>query len=416
MLTTIRDISFGIALILGASVTGAASLLPDPAESGPGGAAAAAVQSTATATSRAPSAQPDRNNGTAGSALQAAARVPAPSTVAPSPAAPRFAVLDTEALPHLSPAGRADYGRFLQQPTPRAFAISSNGTWGWAAALPEGAEATTDRALANCRHWGGTDCRLYARDLAVVWQDTGASASPPPPLPPPAAALSGGPGWSVVPDDRFFWRGAGVARGAYVWAHGRAAGGADSRGTQPQPHVRAFNNAGYDVLRFDRDPRTDETEAGAAWLRQALRELRARGYRRIVVGGQSRGAWNALQVLDTPGLADAVVAIAPAAHGPTGSPAHAWALDDLRHIVAAAQSPHTRVAVANFAGDEYDPDPVQRAAILRALAAPRVESLLFLDRPEGITGHGGGGDWRFTLRYSGCLLDFAEGRAARCGR
>jgi hypothetical protein len=322
---------------------------------------------------------------------------------------PEPVLLDPAALPFLSAEGRADYARFLTQPTPRAFAIASDGAWGWAAGH-ESAEVAAERALGNCRGWGGRNCKLYVRDLAVVWP--GRQAVPPPA---PEQPLAGGTGWVVQADERFLWHGPGRARGAYLWAHGRAAGGADGRGLQPQPHVRAFNNAGYDVLRFDRDPATDETEAGAAWMHEALRALRAAGYTRVIAGGQSRGAWNALQVLDTPGLADAVIAIAPAAHGPTGSPAHAWALDDLRRIVAAARAPGARVAIANFSGDEYDPDPVQRAAIFGALSSPRVGALLFLDRPRGITGHGGGADWRFTLRYASCLVEFVEGRASRCG-
>jgi hypothetical protein len=324
-------------------------------------------------------------------------------------AAPEPVLLNPTALPFLSADGRADYRRFLTQPTPRAFAVASDGSWGWAAGH-ETPAAAEERALQNCRGWGGRDCALYVRDLAVVWP--GRQAAPPPV---PEAPLAGGAGWAVQADHRFLWHGPRQARGAYLWAHGRAAGGADSRGAQPQPHVRAFNNAGYDVLRFDRDPATDETEAGALWMHQALKSLREAGYTRVIAGGQSRGAWNALQALDTPGLVDAVVAIAPAAHGPTGSPAHAWALDDLRRIVAAARAPDARVAVASFSGDEYDPDPAQRAAILGTLTSPRVGALLLLDRPRGISGHGGGADWRFTLRYASCLVEFVEGRTSRCG-
>lgn len=317
-------------------------------------------------------------------------------------------LLDPARLPHLDAAGRADYRRFLLQPTPRVFAIAPDGAWGWAAAIEDDPAATEARALANCARQSGAACRVYARDLAVVWPGLEAAARPA-----PGAPLVAGPGWALAPDARFLWHGPQAARGVYLWAHGRSPGGADSRGSQPQPHLRAFNNAGYDVIRLDRDPATDETEAGAAWMRAALRELRRRGYARVVAGGQSRGAWNALQALDTPGLADAVIAIAPAAHGPRGSPAHAYALDDLSRIVAAARSAGTRVAVANFAGDVFDPDPAARAAILRGLVS-RSAAFLLLDRPAGIEGHGGGGDWRFTLRYAACLLDFAEGRAGAC--
>ncbi|WP_137181602.1 hypothetical protein [Roseomonas sp. AR75] len=319
-------------------------------------------------------------------------------------------LLDTARPPFLAEAGRADYARFLLQPTPRVFALSRDGAWGWAAAIEDDATATEERALENCRTWGGTGCTVYARDLAVVWPGLEATLPAAPQRP-----LASGAGWALQPDPRFVWHGPTQARGVYLWAHGRSPGGADSRGSQPQPHVRAFNNAGYDVIRLDRDPATDETEAGAAWMRQALRLLRRQGYARVVAGGQSRGAWNALQILDEPGLADAVIAIAPAAHGPRGSPAHAWALDDLRRIVASAHSPRTRVAVANFTGDEFDPDPEARAEIFSALRM-RSAGLLLLDRPRGIIGHGGGGDWRFTFGYAACLLDFAEGRRARCGR
>lgn len=317
-------------------------------------------------------------------------------------------LLDPARVPHLSAEGRADYQRFLLQPTPRAFAVSADGAWGWAAAIDDDGTATEARALQNCSRWGGRSCRIYARDLAVVWPGLEAATPPAPGTP-----LTAGPGWALQPDQRFLWHGPGQARGVYLWAHGRSPGGADSRGSQPQPHVRAFNNVGYDVIRLDRDPMTDETEAGAAWMRAALAELRRRGYTRVVAGGQSRGAWNALQALSEPGLVDAVIAIAPAAHGPRGSPAQAWALDDLRRIVATARSTGTRVAVANFAGDEFDPDPVQRAAILGVLAG-RTAGFTLLDRPEGIDGHGGGGHWRFTFRYAQCLLDFAEGRARGC--
>ena len=75
----------------------------------------------------------------------------------------------------------------------------------------------------------------------------------------------------------------------------------------------------------------------------------------------------------------------------------------------------TGSVIANFTGDEFDPDPEGRARIFRSLDAPRqVGALLFLDRPQGLEGHGAGADARFTQRYGACLLDFAEGRASRC--
>lgn len=326
----------------------------------------------------------------------------------PVPAKVHASVLDAAAVPHLGPAGQADYRHFLQQATPRAFALSPEGAWGWAAALDSPA-ATEARAIAICARLGGTGCRLYARNLEVTWPGRENQSRLAAEVP-----LQAGQGWSLVPDGRFLWHGAAASRGVYVWAHGRAADGQDSRGNQPQPHVRIFNNAGYDVLRFDRDPATDETDVAAVWLQAALRTLRAAGYARVVVGGQSRGGWNALQALEQPGLADAVVAVAPAAHGRRGSPAWEWALDDLERVVRGARDAAARVVVATFAGDEFDPDPEGRAEVFRTLG-PRVGGLLFLDRPVEVSGHGGGADARFTLRYGGCLLEFVERRVEGCG-
>ena len=55
--------------------------------------------------------------------------------LAPATRADVPALLDAAHVPHLGPDGRADYARFLLQPTPRVFALSANGAWGWAAAI-----------------------------------------------------------------------------------------------------------------------------------------------------------------------------------------------------------------------------------------------------------------------------------------
>ena len=84
-------------------------------------------------------------------------------------------------------------------------------------------------------------------------------------------------------------------------------------------------------------------------------------------------------------------------------------------MLVRARNPGARVAVATFAGDDYDPDPEARAALFRSLDAPQVGRLLFLDRPSGIPGHGGGALPAFTSRYGECLLGFIEARTAHCG-
>jgi hypothetical protein len=81
---------------------------------------------------------------------------------------------DLEAIPHVGDGGKKAYQEFLKRPKPRAFAIASNGAWGFSAPLrnPTYTQQTrldvVGEALERCRRRGG-DCRLYAVDDRVVW-------------------------------------------------------------------------------------------------------------------------------------------------------------------------------------------------------------------------------------------------------
>ncbi len=329
------------------------------------------------------------------------AAAPAPAQTPPILALPQS--------PGLREADRPNVARFLRMNTPRALALGPDGAFGWNAS--RSMEESERAALESCqRRSGGAPCRIHARDLSIVAEGQAWA----PAEPPSGARLSS---WNheTVPDHRFLWWGPERAQGVLVWAHGRAARGADSRGNQPQSWTRAFNNAGFDVWRFDRHPSSDDTLRAAAWLREDLAELRRRGYRRIVMAGQSRGGWNTLMTLDTPGLVDVAIAIAPAAHGETGSPGLPRQLDELRGVVnAAGGAAGARVAVANFRDDPFDADAEARATLFRALGA-RAAAWIFLDRPEGLPGHGAGASTAFNDRYATCLLRFATAPAPPTG-
>lgn len=320
----------------------------------------------------------------------------------PAAAQPRNPLLDLPATPGLAANDRASIERFLRMPLPRVLAFGPNGATGWQT-LGGTAEEVERRAIESCqRRTNGAPCQVAVRDLAVVLPGRAWA-------PPEAPAAMRIASWSheTLPDPRFIWWGPEQARGVLVFAHGRAARGGDSRGGQPQGWTRHFNNAGYDVWRFDRHPNSDEAVPAASWLRADLAELRRRGYRHVVMAGQSRGGWNTMMVLDTPGLADVHIAIAPAAHGDLGSANHGRQLDDLRGIIAAAAgAPRARLAIANFRDDNYDAEPERRGALFRELGA-RANAFLFIDRPEQPTGHGGGGTTAFNDRFGACLLRFA---------
>ena len=312
---------------------------------------------------------------------------------------PTFPVLDVSAVPFLDAAGRALYAKIpLRQSAARLRnLLLGRCRLGGCRRFDRGSSAI---ALRDCAAAGGRDRALYAEDLAVVWEGRRWAA---PSVPAPMFST-----WNsaFVPDSRYLWQGPARSSGLYVWAHGL--GGGDNRGLQPQPHVRLFNNVGFDVMRFDRCPSADDTERAAGWLRDGLARLRAMGWRRVIVGGQSRGAWNALQMLDTPGLADVVVAISPAAQGECGGPFMSSQTDELRRIAdGVATWTESVLAFVQFAGDRYIGD-ADRRRDLSSNSRPRLSGLLMIDRPVGFSGHGAGADPRFAELYGPALLDLAD--------
>lgn len=83
----------------------------------------------------------------------------------PQPRTDYASLEDVDAIPFLPESGREQYRAFLQKDTPRAFALSASGAWGWA----EEGEETNQRALAACQSKSSKPCQLYSVDDYVVW-------------------------------------------------------------------------------------------------------------------------------------------------------------------------------------------------------------------------------------------------------
>lgn len=76
------------------------------------------------------------------------------------------AVEDGQRVPYIDHRAVSEgYARFLAAKLPRAFAIGSQGGWGWASG-----DDSLSRALAACQGKNSTRCKLYAVDDAVVWR------------------------------------------------------------------------------------------------------------------------------------------------------------------------------------------------------------------------------------------------------
>jgi pimeloyl-ACP methyl ester carboxylesterase len=215
-----------------------------------------------------------------------------------------------------------------------------------------------------------------------------------------------------------FRHGPRAAEGVVVWSHGYGGAAVDHR-RRAIPGVAAMlNDAGYDVFRFDRDPAEDNLGVSLPILSRALPLLRQAGYRRIVLAGQSRGAWQSvLAAAERPELVHAVLAFAPAAHGEVRLPNnHGAAIEDFRRLLAGLPATGPRLGVAVFDRDPFDPDPAGRAALVAEAAMARRAPTLVLHPEAPVEGHEGGNDWRFTRGHAPCLLTLVTAPEAGVAR
>ncbi len=311
------------------------------------------------------------------------------------------AILDVAALPTKSERAKAGYQAFLIRHTPRAFAMTADGgVWGYSSQqnLSDTREAAIARALEGCNKNAkpGQPCRLYAVDLDVVWN--GETAAP--------VKVPNAPTFDpFTPMKGFFLRGPAVAKGVVVWAHGK--GTDDGRRYPAQPYVRLLNNLGWDVYAFGRHWNDDSLSVGLNGTRKGMAAIQSAGYRKIVLAGQSRGAWQSLSAVAGPVHPFAIVAAAPGAGGDSYADGYLGQIAPFKEMLETANNPAVRVAIFFFNGDPRE-DSGKRGPIAHEILSAKGNPLFLLDRPEGVTGHGGGGSYPFTDRYGACLVRFLE--------
>jgi pimeloyl-ACP methyl ester carboxylesterase len=204
------------------------------------------------------------------------------------------------------------------------------------------------------------------------------------------------------------------AQGAVIWSHGRSLQRECSLAPTPE-YIASFRTAGWDTFRLNR-PRTADTQAASgAALADAAEALKHRGYRRVVLAGQSFGAFISLIAAARSDAVDAVIATAPAAYGsaesnPRGFAQNAAVLYDLLGAVRRA-----RVALFFFEGDVFDPGG--RGPMVDRILAAHGLTHVVVDRPAGLLTHWAAVGPAFATQYASCLVAFAAGdlRASTVG-
>lgn len=200
--------------------------------------------------------------------------------------------------------------------------------------------------------------------------------------------------------------GPGSARGVIVWSHGRSLNSEDREAPTPV-YLRSFQKAGWDVLRFNRWRAEDSLRSSSPVLGKLADDLSSQGYRKVVLSGQSFGAFLSLMAAGTSPHIDAVIATAPAAFG-SYSESFATYRQNAERLWPILEDIHkTRVLLFFFHGDDFDPGG--RGDIARTILAKQGPGNLVIDQPSGLTGHGAATSGLFVRRFGSCLVRFAEG-------
>jgi hypothetical protein len=201
-------------------------------------------------------------------------------------------------------------------------------------------------------------------------------------------------------------RGPERAHGALIYSHGRGTVVAgrivpgESHYAPTAPYVRFLLEAGWDAFKLNRKYVADREPDSARAIEAEIGRLRALGYRRIVLAGQSYGAWLSVLVATRDSNIHAVIATAPGTgFGNSSIDRVTLGAQKLLDFVDDMRS--TRVAFFFFAGDDLEATG-RGEQVARRLSA-RQQYHWVVDRPGDLWGHNAARTGLFTRRYSECL-------------
>ena len=312
-----------------------------------------------------------------------------------------------EAQPAAQPAAQplnADAARlfsdFLNFAPHRAFVVGADGKANWQAGVsgPDPGRAVAS-AMKRCQDRGPQTCTLHVVNNYTVTQQDWRQLVP-------ARAADAPDIGRLRPQAYWSMRGPELATGLIVWSHGYMAG-KNATDSAPQSWVGRFTRLGYDLYRFDREWISDWASDATA-LAAAVGKAREMGYRRVVLAGQSAGAWVSLAAVLRGAKVDGVISIAAAHHGTVDKMRDTTRARSEWQQVIKGLKPGPAIVVVNFADDAYDVGG--RMADARVAFAASGVTGLVIDDPDGFKGHGAGGESTFARKFGPCLVAFVETR------
>jgi pimeloyl-ACP methyl ester carboxylesterase len=199
-------------------------------------------------------------------------------------------------------------------------------------------------------------------------------------------------------------RGPTRAEGVVIWSHGRSIDVEDSLAPTPE-YITEMRKAGWDTFRLNRLRAGDTLPASGAALASYAEQFKASGYHRVVLAGQSFGAFISLIAAGRSSAVDAVIGTAPAAYGNFADNYDTFRLNATKLYELLENVRHARVALAFFHGDEFDPGGRGERS-LEILGQRDLPSLV-IDQPARLVSHWAASTHAFTTRFGDCLASFA---------
>ena len=223
-------------------------------------------------------------------------------------------------------------------------------------------------------------------------------------LAPPPVAMAQGLITLVPAQEQMPARGPTRAEGVVIWSHGRSIEVEDSLAPTPE-YIAEMRKAGWDTFRLNRLRAGDTLSASGAALAGYAEQFKAGGYHRVVLAGQSFGAFISLIAAGRSSAVDAVIGTAPAAYGNFEDNYDTFRLNATKLYELLENVRHARVALVFFHGDEFDPGGRGERA-LEILARRNLPSLV-IDQPARLVSHWAASTHAFTIRFGDCLASFA---------
>src|SRR5437016_10369667 len=195
------------------------------------------------------------------------------------------------------------------------------------------------------------------------------------------------------------------AKGVIVWSHGRSISTEDSQSPSPA-YLHVLGDNGWDVMRFNRLSQADTLKDSTAGLVDYASELKRKGYKQVILAGQSFGAFLSLMAADASSDVDGVIATAPAAYGSFDDFYDSYRLNATKLYPLLEQVKRARVMVFYFHGDDFDPGG--RGERSRDILQAKGVGFAVVDQPSYLTGHWASSSGPFLRRYGNCIRDFAN--------